>query len=629
MSADGPKLVDLAKAISDGVAVDWPTAIREAADTVETERIQELMRIERVVAAHRALHAAPAEASPSHAGDPASVPGSSSPSHRTWGPLVLVETIGRGAYGDVFIARDPHLDREVALKLLRVDAPGGGSTADAVIDEGRLMARVRHPNVVTVYGAERHDGRVGLWMELIHGQQLSQIREEQGVFGAREAGLIGLDVCRALAAVHQAGLVHHDVKAENVMRERGGRIVLMDFSAGRDVERTGSSHGVVSGTPLYMPPEAFDGRSPDHRGDIYSLGVLLFHLVTGSFPVVAQSIDELREAHHHRATQLLAGLRPDLPPAFVRVVERALAPDPHDRFGSVAAMEQALAVALGIEGRDEKRDETATTVARRQLRFRIPALVAIAALAIVAASWLSFRGERPATETAPAPTAGRSPESQLATVPAGEAELNAEAHAPPPPVTMPPVDSYKVEASFYRGTVARQRLVPDGRVRVGDALSLEFTASRRLYVYVVNEDDNGEAVLLFPLAGHDSENPLAANAVHLLPGARDGKQDYWQVTSAGGREHFLVIASPNRLVEFEAETVRLTRPRADRPLQYASLTPEAKEHLRGVAGLVTAPRPEQGGTRNRHFYSAVVLSSQSENVHGAWVRRLDLENPVR
>jgi hypothetical protein len=591
MSDDNARLVGLARSISDGVGVDWEKASGEAASADETARIQELKQIEGVVAAHRALHSLPPEG-------PA-------PPLSFWGPLALIETIGRGAFGEVFLARDPHLDRHVALKLLHADTPGRASIADAVIEEGRLMARVRHPNVVTIYGAERHDGRVGMWMELIEGQPLSKILEERGVLGAREAGLIGLDLCRALAAVHHAGLVHQDMKAQNVMREHGGRIVLMDFSAGRDTRGGASPLGVESGTPLYMPPEVFRGERPDHRGDIYSLGVLLFHLVTGSFPVVAETVDGLRQAHLRGETQALAGLRPDLPPAFVRVVEHALAPEPEARFGSAASMEQALSVALGIEGRDATRDVPAKAVARPRSRFTVPALVIALGLAIVAVSWLTSTRGRPGTAT------------------------GAATNVPPPPMTIHPDGSYTVEASFYRGTTARERLAPDGRVAVGDALALEFRASRSLYVYVVNEDDNGEAVLLFPLAGGEATNPLPANTSHLLPGALEGKQNYWQVTSSGGREHFLMIASPKRLTEFEAETVGLIRPQTGRPLQYAPLTPEAKEHLRGVAGLVTGPRLPQSGSRSHLFDLAETLASRSEVIQGTWVRRLDLDNPIR
>src|SRR5439155_25572190 len=139
--------------------------------------------------------------------------------------------------------------------------------AGRVIREGALLARVAHPNVVIVHGAERHDGRVGLWMELVRGRTLDQLRGEHGLFGEREATLIGLDLCRALAAVHAAGIVHRDIKTANVMREEGGRIVLMDFGMGLDIAQEGRVSGSLTGTPLYMAPELFRGGPATARSD--------------------------------------------------------------------------------------------------------------------------------------------------------------------------------------------------------------------------------------------------------------------------------------------------------------------------------------------------------------------------
>ena len=121
-----------------------------------------------------------------------------------------------------------------------------------------MLARVRHPNVVTVYGVDRHDGVVGLWMEFVDGLTLARVVATRGALDPREAALVGIDLCRAVAAVHKAGLVHRDIKAHNVMREGSGRIVLMDFGAGElRTERSGA--GSAAGTPLYLAPELFDG----------------------------------------------------------------------------------------------------------------------------------------------------------------------------------------------------------------------------------------------------------------------------------------------------------------------------------------------------------------------------------
>lgn len=261
---------------------------------------------------------------------------------KRWGDLVLLEEIGRGSFGTVYQAHDPQLDRAVAVKLLRPSF-ADEQLASTLLDEGRTLARVRHPNVVTVFGAGEHDGQVGLWMELVRGVTLEQMVAAHGPFSAGEAGLIGQDLCRALAAVHRAGLVHGDVKAQNVMREQGGRLVLMDFGAGRMRSSPGPVRSGIVGTLSYLAPELLQGDGGTIRSDIYSVGVLLYHLVTSDFPVNAQTIAELRAAHARGDAARLQDLRPDLQETFVRVVERAIELDPARRFASAGEMEAALA----------------------------------------------------------------------------------------------------------------------------------------------------------------------------------------------------------------------------------------------------------------------------------------------
>ena len=267
-----------------------------------------------------------------------------------WGRLLLQERVGAGVYGEVFRAFDESLRRDVAVKLLRASGRSAELLAAKVLNEGRLLARVSHRNVVTVHGVDTHDGRVGLWMEFIRGNTLEQLLERQGPFGGREASLLGQDLCRALAAVHAAGLVHRDVKAQNVIREEGGRLVLMDFGTGlllEDDEAVKASP--VAGTPLYLSPEVLAGADASPQSDIYSLGVLLFHLVTGSYPYVARSLAELRRMHDRGERKRLHDLRPDLSEGFVHVVERALESDPAERYASVGAMQRGLTHALGLE----------------------------------------------------------------------------------------------------------------------------------------------------------------------------------------------------------------------------------------------------------------------------------------
>jgi hypothetical protein len=189
-------------------------------------------------------------------------------------------------------------------------------------------------------------------MELVRGRTLADIVRNDGPMGPEEATVIGLSVCRALGAVHAAGLVHRDVKAQNVMREAGGRIVLMDFGAGWEVALAARSKEVLpTGTPLCMAPELFAGRAPSIASDIYSVGVLLFHLVTGTYPVQGRTITDLVLAHGLGRRRLLSDLRPDLPDPFLHVVESALSRSPEDRPASAGALLRDLSRALpGAQG---------------------------------------------------------------------------------------------------------------------------------------------------------------------------------------------------------------------------------------------------------------------------------------
>jgi len=178
-------------------------------------------------------------------------------------------------------------------------------------------------------------------MELVRGESLEAILKTRGAFGAREASAIGQDLCAALAAVHGAGLLHRDVKAQNVVREEGGRIVLMDFGTGEELRSDVGTARLV-GTPLYLAPEIFRGQPASPASDLYSLGVLLFHLATGEFPVTAGNMQQLSRAHGNAQRRRMRDLRPDLPASFVQVVERAVDAEPSARFASAGEMEAAL-----------------------------------------------------------------------------------------------------------------------------------------------------------------------------------------------------------------------------------------------------------------------------------------------
>jgi TolB-like protein/Tfp pilus assembly protein PilF len=334
LKADDRALADLAASVADGESVDWHQVESHAAAR-DLRLIRHLRLVDKIATLHRST---PLEEDLAGI-DAAPV---AEPTGPRWGRLVILEPIGRGTSCEVFRAWDSDLHREVALKLFNEQPSGGASETHAqVLREARRLARVRHPHVVQVYGAEQHDGRVGLWMELVRGESLEQVIGARGAYGASEAAILGQELCAALAAVHGAGLLHRDVKTQNVLRESGGRTVLMDFGTGEELKgHTGSAK--IAGTPLYLAPEVFAGQTASVQSDLYSLGVLLFHLVTGQFPVTAGSIDQLARAHERRDGRKLRDLRPDLPAPFVAVVERALQPDPAARYKSAGDMEAGL-----------------------------------------------------------------------------------------------------------------------------------------------------------------------------------------------------------------------------------------------------------------------------------------------
>jgi tetratricopeptide (TPR) repeat protein len=371
------RLSDLVAAISDGHEIDWA-----AADRITDPRrrgVRSLRALAAVVSAHHTIQplrdrtAAPQDsAAVSHA--PLGV----------WGSYLLLDHLGTGTSADVFRAYDPKLDRYFALKLLTPFHSGRGR-GDAIIEEARNLARIRHPSVAAVYTADRIDGRVGIAMELVDGDSIEQLLSENGVFGVPETVQIGIQLCEALSAVHLAGLIHRDIKAQNVVRDRGGRIVLMDF--GTAIDHADASGHVLAGTPAYSPPEVFRAESASARSDIYSGGVLLFRMLTGVFPVEGATIGELRRAHRAGRSRRVRDVRAEIPPAVAAVIDRALEPRVEDRFRTAEEMRQALARAVAARGASRKRVAT--------LPVPIVSVAAVLLLAAAGAVWfVSSRSER-------------------------------------------------------------------------------------------------------------------------------------------------------------------------------------------------------------------------------------------
>jgi len=309
-------------------------------------------------------------------------PGEVPAARDVWRSFRLLARVGYGGFGEVYRAWDPNLEREVALKLL---LPTGGDAEQseeeykAMLREARALASVRHPNIVSIYGIDRHDGRVGFWMDFVRGKTLSVLVGAQGPFGDREATLIGLDVARALAAVHRAGLLHRDIKAENVMREEGGRILLMDLG----LSSLQHDQATSSGTPNYMAPEIWQGGQASVESDIYAMGVLLYFLVTGEHPMKLGGLTARDAMEAFAKRRPLMDLRSDLPEPFLRTVTKAMESDPAKRFSSAGQLAAALAECLGTAAPVEVAVPAAPVGVAEKRRRRLPALLSIAAAVIL------------------------------------------------------------------------------------------------------------------------------------------------------------------------------------------------------------------------------------------------------
>jgi len=270
---------------------------------------------------------------------------------RKWGHLARLRKIGQGFFGEVYRAWDTLLEREVALKLYRESRQALDEWARFGLQEARSLARVRHPNVVTVYGVDYRKRRLGVWMEYIQGRTLEALLRDEGPLAAPAAARIGFDLCDAVAAVHSRGILHRDIQSKNVMRGDCGRIVLMDFGLSQDLRPLRmDSVPRVCGTPLYMAPEILRGEAASVQSDIYSIGVLLYRLVTGRFPVKADTLKEVQLKYARGEFVPLRERRPDLPEAYLHAVERALARNRKDRFATAEETGEALRASFGTAG---------------------------------------------------------------------------------------------------------------------------------------------------------------------------------------------------------------------------------------------------------------------------------------
>lgn len=260
------------------------------------------------------------------------------------GRYEIVGLLGQGGMGSVYRARDTELDELVALKMLRHDGPLGERSLERFRREVKLARRVTHKNVARMFDIGEHGGEKFLSMELVDGEPLSALLVREGKLAPQRSAHIASEVCAGLAAAHAAGVVHRDLKPDNVMIERSGRVVITDFGiAHARLEHSMATLGGVVGTPAYMAPEQVEGAPGiDGRADLYALGVMLFEMLTGRMPFDGGSPYTLAAARLSAPAPDVRTLDPTLPEWLTSVVARCLARRPKDRWRSADEVAAAL-----------------------------------------------------------------------------------------------------------------------------------------------------------------------------------------------------------------------------------------------------------------------------------------------
>lgn len=262
------------------------------------------------------------------------------------GPFKIVRRLGSGGMGDVYLAQDSRLRRNVALKLLNRDLIGDTKSRARFQREARLASTLDHPNICTIHEIGEVSGLMFIAMQYAEGTTL------KAAIGSRPLALdrllsISLQVANALSAAHAHGIIHRDIKSSNIIVAPSGQAKVLDFGLAKPLERDDNSteltrDGTVMGTPTYMSPEQARGEEVDHRSDIFSFGVVIYEMATGLTPFKSKSQTETMNAVINQPHIPVDELNPDVPPQLCAVIDRALSKQPADRYQSVDDMKSDL-----------------------------------------------------------------------------------------------------------------------------------------------------------------------------------------------------------------------------------------------------------------------------------------------
>ena len=350
-----------------------------------------------------------------------------------FGRYVVLERLGHGGMGAVYLARDESLGREVAVKVLRPLIAVGDPTPDMVERfrrEARAIALLTHPSIVRIYDQGLEGGVPYLVMELCAGRTLSDRIKAEGPLPVREVRTLGIQIASALGAAHAAGVVHRDVKPSNVLQAGEGAWKLADFGIAHTSDSSLTITGQFLGTPAFAPPEALHGKPSGTAGDVYSLGATLYAALVGEPPFGDANLAQVAVSIATRRAAPIAERRADVPASVAAAVERALSPAPEAR---PSAAELAQALAVGEQAAATPRPAPAPASARSPRRF-LPIAIGAAVVLLLIAIATSDSGDRaPSTSPLASPAAAPATTGSAGAPPALPPELSGGRHGKPSP----------------------------------------------------------------------------------------------------------------------------------------------------------------------------------------------------
>jgi serine/threonine-protein kinase len=376
---------------------------------------------------------------------------------QTIGQFVLLEKLGEGSMGEVFKARDTLVHREVALKLLRKELGSMSNVVERFRTEARSLAQLNHPNIAGLYTFFEHGDEHVMAIEYVPGRTLERILRDHGPLDEPLATGIAFQILQALDHAHAAGVIHRDIKPANVIVTDTGTVKVTDFSIAKVVGGARlTKRGSIVGTMEYVAPERLQGLASDHRSDLYSVGAVLYEMLTGHVPFEYEREIDLIQAHIRQAPPPMASHGRAVAPAVEMVTRRALAKNPTERFASALEFQQAISVATGAsktsgQGSAPGAAGKAGEVWRRFASYTIPlpgvpsqystapwvagaTVVSIVLVALVVAALLPSPPERE-------PGRINAPVQGVMDIPQREPEKPFDIAPPPQPDPVPPASS--------------------------------------------------------------------------------------------------------------------------------------------------------------------------------------------